>query len=334
MELDQQLRRLANRARRGLDTGVDNEPIAAGPLPRPLPGGRFRKLDRIPSRTPRVVGAVAAFFGLALLAAVITAPRVDSNLSFDAPLQGAEPRALAIASGLLSREAVPGRWRVDAPLFSAPERLGATANFQMGLAESVGVYVDALAQAAPYDSDLAAARGMLAPPAEGEVAADASLNSRAAQEAGDSLHRYALRRAALGLPASSQKRATTLYLRHVAHDMAEVGASLSAAAAKPAWLGVDPEAAKTFLRAKGRIYADALILDAAGRDLAQAGFAEYAAEFEAATAPLRAGAAISPLFPLNAPEGAQFAPNHLSALGFQVLRAQRLADELADRLET
>ncbi len=260
---------------------------------------------------------------------------IDDDLAFTAAAQPAQSRALAVAAALLHREVDQHGWIPSQPFFMPSALLSAMPNYQLGMAAAIARFTTAFHDhAAAFggaDADLTRAVALIHYPP------DLWMIDPAAPWGTVPSSDKQFRNAAWELEAYNRSLATgaTRYgrgpetlralVRSIAWELDSAAALLDE--------GGQGHPARAFWQAKGRAYADYLLLVSLGRDydalLRQRGLE---GRWRDMTASLAAAARLHPLLVLSGSEDGLLLPNHPAALGFHLLRAESRLGDLAGAL--
>ncbi|MEM7525787.1 MAG: DUF2333 family protein [Pseudomonadota bacterium] len=295
-------------------------------------------------------------FGLLVVAAPIywgVLPIFLQSVDADPEFAGAPPspdasQAVATSVALLERELERHGWVPNLPFFYPMSSVGADdmRHFQTGIVAALHRFALELSDqigrvrgSSEVDADLDEAAGLLRYPPDIWYV-DSSATALLTTPSHDQ-YRTAMRalrqyneRVAAG-EATFDRRSDNLLaaLDRIALDLGSLSATLGERVADRNWTPFDFGADDRFYDAKGRLYAYYLIL----RDL-KVDFAEVIAarDLERPWAEMLIsmgrGATLRPLMVMNgAPDGLA-APNHLSSLGFQLLRARTQLREITNIL--
>jgi|HigsolmetaAR203D_1030402.scaffolds.fasta_scaffold00227_6 hypothetical protein len=289
---------------------------------------------------------VAAFLAYYLIGMAVV-HRIDDDPTFQPanPIEGGS-RAVDMAAALIEREVDVNGWTSNDPFFLPGAALDNMPNFQQGLFYTLGRFAvemgDQVGRArgsSQVDPDLDRAAGLLRYPADRWIF-DFSA-SLAPVASSDSQYRAARRalidyngRVAAGT-AVFDRRADNLLrtLERFASDLGSSSAIIADHLNREGGFLIDTRGDDIFYATKGRLYGYYMLLKALGEDFEDvirsanltAVWAEMLESFAEA-------AALQPLVVVTGAPDGQFAPNHLAAQGFFLLRARTQLREIANVL--
>ena len=248
-----------------------------------------------------------------------------------------ESRAVAMAARLILREVDEHKWVANDPFFNPSALLDDMPAYQTGIVAAIADFTNQLTAASVDnggdDQELSRAAGFLKYP--GTIWKFDSRTSWAPTASSEKQYRAAARnllvyneRLTRG-DTHTQRDAAALaaLLRHLG-DAMDAGANrVDAHLAAPRWVLFDAQADDLFYDAKGRAYAQSLILRELGWDFAQViSQHDLGEEWQAMLTALRQAAALKPLMVIAGHDDSTFLPNHLANQGFRLLQARsRLA---------
>ena len=299
-------------------------------------------------RVKLATAAVALVLGLYYPVGMLWVNRINDDLSFGASnlvVPNGASRAVAIAAALIQREVVDGHWTANDPFFMPAAALDNMPNFQQGIIAALARFTFELTDqigrvrgSSRTDPDLQEAAGLLQYSGTKWVFDFAtSLAPTATSEAQYARARIVLLKYNQRLSQGNavfERRADNLLatLDRIALDIGSTSASLyDRIGAGGGWL--DTHSDDVFYGVKGQVYAYYLLLRELQRD-----FANVIAEKELGGAyaqlleSLAQAVQVDPWYIVNGAPDSQFAPNHLAAEGFFVLRARTQLREITDIL--
>lgn len=294
-----------------------------------------------------IVGLAAAYYPVGAM----LDHQVNDDLAFapTTPAPGAS-HAVAAAVALITREVDETGWVANTPPF-APNALlrfgGNMANFQVGLIQATGEFALAMRRyggrgrgGSAEDPDLEAAAGRLQIDGERWVLRPNLLPQRSSpaeyRTARDVLVNYNARLVRGEAELERGRDNLQRVVEAIALDLGSDSAALDEGVIRGRTVLIDRRADKIFYRVKGKAYGYLMLLRGLRTDFADIIEAEerVAARFSEAMGDLERAAGLRPAVVMNgAPDGA-LAPNHLTSLGFYVLRARLRLREITDILQT
>ncbi|OIR07963.1 hypothetical protein GALL_98260 [mine drainage metagenome] len=293
--------------------------------------------------SPGLMRPLSRLAGLGVLLALLLyypvgawrADIIDDDPAFTAAATPAQSRALAVAAALLHREVDQHGWIPSQPFFMPAALLRAMPNYQLGMAAAIARFTTAFHDHAAADGgadpDLTRAVALIHYPPDlwmidpaapwGTVPSSDKQFRNAAWE----MQAYNRHLAAGTAHYGRGPETLRALVRSIAWELDSAAALLEA--------GGQGHPARAFWQAKGRAYADLLLLRALGQDydglLRQRGLSGRWREM---TDSLAAAARLHPLLVLTGREDGLLPPNHPAALGFHLLRAESRLGELAGAL--
>jgi hypothetical protein len=265
--------------------------------------------------------------------------KIDDDVAYPLPdntVPNGASRAVAMAAALIDREVNVNGWVANDPFFKPSSLLDNMPNFQQGIVAALGRFAFELTDqlgrsrgSSQADPDLQNAAGRLQ--YSGSVwvwdPRTSLLPSATSEQVYRSGHTSLLsynRRLAEG-QAVFERRADNLMatLDRVANDLGSSSAVLERQIAEHSGEFMDFHADDVFYAVKGQVYAYYLVL----REL-RGDFAGIVRDRDVGTvydnmlASLRDGAALRPAVVFNARPDSSMMPNHLTAMGFYLLRAR------------
>ena len=274
--------------------------------------------------------------------------RIDDDLAWR-PANAGEGGSIAVATaaGLIRREIDEHGWPGNDPFFKPAWILDNMPNYQLGIIESLRRFAfemtDQLGRArgsSAADVDLQQASGLLQYPADVWIVAfepyplpKAPTESQY-REAARALERYNAR-LAQGTAAFDVRADNLLSaVDRFALDLGSLSAALDKHVTEHAGDLIDTEADDVFYRAKGQVYAYAVLLRALRQDFAAViDQRTVANQWDEMLLSLEAAASVSPWVVVNGSPSAEFRPNHLLNLGFHLLRARTQMREISNILQ-
>lgn len=276
---------------------------------------------------PAAILAVLLYYPLAAWQASV----IDDDLSYGVESQAGQSKAVAIAAGLLHREVDDHGWTPNDPPFLPSGLLDDMPAFQIGIAEGVARFVNALDQAQRQSApsgDLQQAASLLRYPPDVWVIDPSafwkSVVSSDTQYADAAKALDAYGKAMAQGQAMLDRRPAVLaaILIAMSDQLQDQAGHLASPVTKGGgWLM--RRAAVRYYGAKGRAYADALILRELGQD-----YAEVLAErkltdrWKLVQGALEQAAAPRPWVVLAGGPDSTFVPNHPAVLGFHLMWAR------------
>jgi hypothetical protein len=265
--------------------------------------------------------------------------KIDDNVDYaPAPDAVAPPasRAVAMMAALVNREVDVNGWVANDPFFKPSYMLDNMPNFQQGMMSAMARFAFELTDqigrsrgSSQADPDLQNAAGLLQYPGNVWIwSPTTSLLPTATSEqqyrkAYNSLLSYN-RRLAAG-QAVFERRSDNLMatLDRVALDLGSSSAVLERHVAEQSGAVLDFEADDVFYSVKGQIYAYYLVLRELKEDYAGVvRDRDVGRVYDQMLESLRQAAQLQPLIVFNSRPDATFAPNHLTSIGFYLLRAR------------
>lgn len=269
---------------------------------------------------------------------------IDDDLEFGPGQLGQqESHAAMVAARLILREVDEHKWVANDPFFAPAWVLDNMPAYQIGMVSAISSFVAKLGEInavnGDVDTELARAAGFLKyPPTIWKFDARTSWAPTASSEkqyraAARNLLIYDEHLANATAQFRRDDEALLALLSHFASDMDAVADRLSAHLEQPRWVLVDSQADDLFYDAKGRLYAQALILRELGWDFAQTisrrGLAD---EWLGLQAALRQAASLEPMIVIAGHDDSTFLPNHLANQGFRLLQARARLARIVARL--
>lgn len=260
-------------------------------------------------------------------------------------VEASQSRAVAMASRLILREVDEHKWVANDPLFKPSAALDDMASYQIGMLAAIARFTDNLAgltlENGDRDVELGRAAGLLKYPA---TIWKFDLKS-AWMPTASSEKQYRLAARNLEDYNSQLASGTSHYPRDAATlaalldglgtDMDTVIAQFDQHMQQSGWTLLDTKADDLFYDAKGRAYAQAMVMRELGWDFATI-IAQHnlADDWQAMLAALRQAAAQRPLWVMAASEDSALFANHLANHGFRLLQARARLAALARALRT
>jgi hypothetical protein len=258
--------------------------------------------------------------------------RVDDDLAFaPQPAQGEASHVIAAVAGLLDREVNRNGWTPNAPFFMPAALLTDKPNFQRGVVFALA----AIAAAFPADADMREAAILLRYPPDDWVG-DPAISFWS----GSSQTQYrkaltALRRANAkpADPSHGAERLSAL-LRAIRADLNTEAVAMDARIQRPSGFVFSHALDGMFYTAKGRLYADAIVLAAARRDFASLiEMRGSDGDWTDMMKNLQLGAALHPALVMNGAPGSLLLPCHLCTEGYFLARADAAMGRVSARLK-
>lgn len=263
-------------------------------------------------------------------------------------LTASESRAVAMAARLILREVDEHKWVANDPFFNPSVLLDDMPAYQTGIVAAIANFTNQLAALSSdngdNDPELSRAAGFLKYP--GTIWKFDSRTSWAPTASSEKQYRAAARNLLVynerltNGNAHAQRDATALIaiLRHLGDAMDTATNRVDSHLATPRWVLLDSQADDLFYDAKGRAYAQSLILRELGWDFAQViSQHNLGDDWQTMLSALRQAATLKPLMIIAGHDDSTFLPNHLANQGFRLLQARsRLAKvtaALASRTE-
>lgn len=276
--------------------------------------------------------------------------RVDDNPDFmpsgaNAIGEGGS-QAVAMMAALIDREVNENSWTANDPFFQPGAMLDNMPNYQTGIVSALARFsfemtdqVGRSRGSSEADVDLQKAAGLLQYPGDVwiwnpsvSLAIKASSESQY-REARRALIRYNARLSKGN--ATFERRSDNLMatLERFASDLGSQSAVLDTEVREHSHDLIDTNADDVFYNTKGKLYGYYMILKGLGEDFApvikERGLEKNWAQM---LDTFREAAALSPWIVVNGAPDAQFAPSHLAAQGFYLLRARTQLREIANVL--
>lgn len=301
----------------------------------------------IPAEVVRRAGiAIAVLLLVCFPAFMVLVNEIDDNLGFGGEVeeQGTASVSVSNAINLIDREINQHEWTPNDPLFRPGAWLDRMPAYQEGIISAIsrfaiemGDQIGRTRGSSQIDADLDKAAGLLKyPPDVWFWNFSVSLIPTASSEkqylgAMKALRRYN-QRLARG-ESVFERRADNLQatLDRISLDLGSASAAIANRMESEAW--VDNDADVLFYDVKGRMYAYHLLLQGMRKD-----FAQVIAEKQLNEAwtqleeSMAEGALLHNFFIFNNHPDSQFLPNHLSAMGFYLLRARTQLKEIGNIL--
>lgn len=316
-----------------------------------------RLTDRLSDIPPRVWKGVRVLAALLLVGVLLYYPvgmflahRIDDSSEF-APSPGDTPEgsslAVAMAAALIDREVDVNGWVANDPFFLPGAALDNMPNYQQGIIASLGRFAFELTDqigrsrgSSAADRDLQEAAGLLQYSGTKWVFdLSTSVMPTASSE-----QQY--RKAARSLKAYNARvsRGEALFdrrndnlqatLDRVASDLGNLSAQLDQQIRDNRGAFIDTHADDVFYRVKGQVYAYEMILKGLMVDFRTViRDRNVTSQFEQLIQSLDEAARLRPLVVVNGAPDAVFAPSHLAAQGFFLLRARTQLREITSILE-
>lgn len=314
---------------------------------------RLRRSDPMRPRASRwrwvralLVLVVAAVLGMAVAMGIRS--KIDDDLAFaPASVPNGGSQMVAMVAALMAREVDRNGWTPNDPFFLPGHWIDNMPNFQRGIldacariATEMAEYLGRARGSSEIDPDLSQASSMFRSPPDIWIfnwrvsmlpTSSAEANYREGIKA---LGRYNDKLAAGR--GTFDRRADNMIsaLERIASDLGNTAAILSERIDSHSGDWWDFHADDTFYRAKGKVYAYAMILQALGRDFEQVlQTRDVGQVYGQMLTALRTGARVDPLIVLNGAPDSVSRPNHLAVLGFETLRARVQMREVTGVLE-
>jgi hypothetical protein len=301
-----------------------------------FPASSFKKL----------LGGVAVLVLILFPIGIFSVNKIDDNLDFgkNSVDPASASKSVAVAVQLIDREINQHEWTANDPFFRPGAWLERMPAFQKGIISAVsrfaiemGDQIGRTRGSSQIDADLDKAAGMLKyPPDVWVYNFSVSIFPTASSErqylgAMKALQRYNTR-LARG-EAVFERRADNLQatLDRIALDLGAASAGLANSVTDPSLL--DTNADVLFYDVKGRMYAYYLLLEGLKLDyhdiIVEKQLSQAWDEMEKS---LAEGANLNVFFVLNNKPDSQLLPNHLSAMGFYLLRSRTQLKEITNIL--
>lgn len=275
---------------------------------------------------------------------MIMVHKIDDNPDFTGDYQGGS-HAVATAAALIDREINQNGWTANDPFFMPGAALDNMPNYQTGIIYALSRFAIELSDqigrtrgSSQVDPDLDNAAGMLKFRGDKWVF-DPSVSllpgvssEQQYRQAIKALRSYNARLAAGN--AVFERRADNLQetLARFANDLGSASALIDAKVANPSIF--DRTADDVFYATKGRLYAYSLILRDLGTDFENIlNERQISSAWQEMLASLDAAAALDPLVVINGSADGILLPNHLTGLGFYLLRARTQMNEIISILQ-
>ncbi len=297
----------------------------------------------------RAAIALIAFLLLYYPIGMLLVNRIDDDPDFSPgaanSVQGGS-QAVSIMAALIQREVDENSWTANDPFFQPGSMLDNMPNFQTGIMSALARFSFELTDqvgrtrgSSEADPDLQKAAGLLQYPGDVWVwNPTVSLAPRASSESQYRQARKALLRYNARLAngeAVFERRSDNLMatLERMASDLGSASAILDQQVREHSGDLIDAKADDVFYNTKGKLYAYYLVLRALGQDFEpvikerglQKSWTQMLDTF-------REAASLSPLVVVNGSPDGQFAPSHLTAQGFYLLRARTQLREVSNIL--
>lgn len=271
---------------------------------------------------------------------------IDDNLDFgrESNEEGTASASVSYAINLIDREINQHEWTPNDPIFRPGAWLDRMPAYQKGIISAIsrfaiemGDQIGRTRGSSQIDSDLDKAAGLLKyPPDVWFWNFSVSLVPTASSEkqylgAMKALRRYN-HRLSRG-EAVFERRADNLQatLDRISLDLGAASAGIANRLQTDAW--VDNDADVLFYDVKGRMYAYHLLLQGMRQDFAQVLVEKQLNEsWKQLEDSMAEGALLHHFFVFNNNPNSQFMPNHLSAMGFYLLRARTQLKEISNIL--
>lgn len=256
-----------------------------------------------------------------------------------------QSRAVAMTARLILREVDEHKWVANDPFFNPSAALDDMPAFQTGIVAALARFTDRLAELSPgtgeRDIELGRAAGFLKYP--GTVWKFDLRSAWMPTASSEKQYRAAARnllvyndRLMTG-EAQYPRDAATLatLLDSLGADMDAAADRLDAHMAQGHWALFDSQADDLFYDAKGRVYAQSLIVRELGWDFAAViAAANLGEQWQSLLAALRHAAGLEPLVVLAGSENSSLFANHLANQGFRLLQARARLARLTAALRT
>ena len=275
--------------------------------------------------------------------------KIDDDLAFrPSPDQitAGGSRAVDVAAALIEREVDQNGWVANTPFFMPAYPLDNMPNFQTGMVGALGRFAfemtDQIGRArgsSQADMDLQAASGQLQYPGDkwifdlGTSLLPTTPSDARYRDARARLIAYNQRLA--NGQAVFDRRSDNLLatLERVAADLGSSSAVIDEAVANRQWAVFDTTSDDLFYGIKGQVYAYAMVLDALGEDfepiIRERGLGQV---WNQMLDSFRAAAQLHPYVVVNGDPDGQVLPNHLTSMGFYLLRARTQLREVTSIL--
>ena len=260
-------------------------------------------------------------------------------------VEASQSRAVAMASRLILREVDDHKWVANDPIFKPSAALDDMASYQIGIVAAIARFTDNLAdltlENGDRDVELGRAAGLLKYPATiWKFDLKSAWMPTASSE---KQYRLAARnledfngQLASGTSHYPRDAATlATLLDGLGTDMDNVIAQFDQHMQQSGWALLDTKADDLFYDAKGRAYAQAMVMRELGWDFATI-IAQHnlGDDWQAMLAALRLAAAQRPLWVMAAHENSALFANHLANHGFRLLQARAKLAALARALRS
>lgn len=259
------------------------------------------------------------------------------------PIAQGQSHATALAARLILREVDEHKWVANDPFFIPTWILDDMPAYQTGMVAAISSFVGKLGEVnavnGEVDAELARASGFLKYP--GTIWKFDPRTSWAPTASSEKQYRAAARNVLIydehvGANTAQFRRDDEAFLAllgHFAADMDSAASRLSAHLEQPRWVLIDSQADDVFYDAKGRLYAQSLILRELGWDFAQTiSRRDLGDEWLALQAALRQAAMLAPMMVIAGHDDSTFLPNHLANQGFRLLQARARLARIITRL--
>jgi len=315
--------------------------------------GKRRLLPRW-ARSRVTTGTLATLGGLLVLAALLYYPvgmlmmhKIDDNPAFDATdvPEGAS-HAVALAADLVEREIDVNGWRANDPFFMPSSALDNMPNFQQGIVAAMSRFAIEMTDhigrtrgSSQADADLEKAAGFLKYPGNVWIFdfdtswAPITTSEQQYREGVRRLRAYNERLAAGS--AIFERRADNLLatLDRIAADLGSASAEIDRQILQGGGILFDFDSDDVFYRTKGKLYGNALLLRALGRDFsAVINERSLGIVWQQMEDNIFAAAELQPWVVINGSPQSQVLPSHLAAQGFFLLRARAQLREITNIL--
>ena len=280
--------------------------------------------------------ALVLYYGIGMGMAHI----IDDDPDFGAgPVSALQSRSVAIASRLILREVDEHKWVANDPFFTPGWALDDMPSYQTGIVGAIGRFATAAGQLAMIDGqpdpELDRAAGLLKYPGTvWKFDPSASWMPTASSEkqyrsAARNMQAFNDRLAAGKARLADDDQARAQMLGHLGADMDATAGQLAAHMEAGRWTLFDTRADNLFYEAKGRIYAQSLLLGELRWDFPRSLASHHLDEqWQAMVAALRRAATMRPAFVLAGGPESWLMPNHLAFQGFYLLEARTRLDAI------
>ncbi|MBI2242383.1 MAG: DUF2333 family protein [Magnetospirillum gryphiswaldense] len=286
--------------------------------------------------------ALVLYYGIGMGIAHIIDDDADAQPRVVEPSQS---RAVAMAAQLILREVDENKWVANDPIFKPSALLDDMAAYQTGIVAAIARFTDRLAGLSldngERDVELGRAAGLLKYP--GSIWKFDLKSAWMPTASSEKQYRLAARnlegfneRLADGNSQYPRDAATlAALLNGIGADMDAVIARFDQHMEQPGWALLDTQADDLFYDAKGRAYAQSLVLRELGWDFA-AVIAQHnlGDDWQTMLTALRQAAAQRPLWVMAAGEDSALFANHLANHGFRLLQARAKLAALSNALNT